>query len=74
MLRKLDKKIVSQLCLVSDHIWLLMIILLATVLRLFHLGKQSLWLDESLGLVFASLPLKTSIEAILTDGGQPPLD
>jgi len=50
-----------------------MVILLSTALRLFRLGKQSLWLDEALSLLFASLPFKTSIGAILLDGVHPPL-
>lgn len=53
--------------------WLIPVTLLGAVLRLFRLGTQSLWLDESLSVVFASLPLRTSIEAILTDGVHPPL-
>lgn len=73
MLHKLGKRIAFQLHLVSDHTWLLMIILLATALRLFHLGKQSLWLDESLSLAFSSVSLKASVEAILADGVHPPL-
>lgn len=40
--------------------WLIPITLLGAALRLFRLGAQSLWLDESLSLVFASVPLKTS--------------
>jgi len=53
--------------------WLIPIVLLGAALRLFRLGAQSLWLDESLSLVFASVPLETSIEAILADGVHPPL-
>jgi mannosyltransferase len=71
---KLDsKKIASQLCLVSDHIWLLMIILLATALRLCHLGRQSLWLDEAMSSVRAVVPLKISLENILATGNHVPL-
>jgi mannosyltransferase len=53
--------------------WLIPITLLGAALRLFHLGSQSLWLDESLSLVFASVSLKDSMEAILADGVHPPL-
>lgn len=73
MLGKLDKKMVSQLCLVSDHTWLLMIILLATALRLFHLGKQSLWIDEAWSFAVSIVPLKISIENILATGNHVPL-
>ena len=62
MLRKLDREIASQLCFISDHIWLLMMILLAMALRLFHLGRQSLWLDEAMSSVRAVVPLKISLE------------
>lgn len=73
MLHKLDRKIVSQLYLASDHIWLLIIVLLATALRLFHLGQQSLWLDESVSFVRAIAPLQASIENILAIGIHVPL-
>jgi len=53
--------------------WLVPITLVGAALRLFRLGAQSLWLDESLSVVFASVPLKTSMEAIVTDGVHPPL-
>ena len=73
MLHKLDRKIASQLCLVSDHTWLLMMILLATALRLLHLGKQSLWIDEAWSFAVAVVPLKISLENILATGNHAPL-
>ena len=73
MLRKLDRKIAAQLCFVSDRTWLLMIILLATVLRLFHLGRQSLWLDEAWSFTIAAVPLKVGLENMLTTGVYVPL-
>jgi len=50
-----------------------MMILLATAMRLFHLGKQSLWLDEALSFAIAVVPLKISLENILTTGVNVPL-
>jgi len=73
MLHKLDKKIASQLCLVSDRTWLLIMILLATALRLLHLGKQSLWIDEAMSFARAVVPLKIGLENILATGNHVPL-
>jgi len=67
------KGLLSKLSSMSTVDWLIPITLLGATFRLFHLGAQSLWLDESLSLVFASVPLKTSMEAILADGIHPPL-
>jgi mannosyltransferase len=73
MLRDLDRKIASQLCLVSDHTWLLIIILLAMALRLFYLGKQSLWLDEAWSFAIVAAPLKIGFENMLATGVYVPL-
>jgi mannosyltransferase len=53
--------------------WLIAITLLGAALRLFRLGYQGLWYDEAFAWAVASVDLKTSIEAILSDGNQPPL-
>ncbi len=74
MVRKLDEKMVSPLDFGSDHIRLLVIILLATALRLFHLGKQSLWLDEAWSYTYALVPLRASLETLLVSGDPPSPD
>lgn len=58
---------------VSESSWLVLIILLAAAVRLYRLGCQSLWYDEAFAWAVASADLRTSIEAILSDGNQPPL-
>jgi len=58
---------------IPENSWLVLIILLATTVRLYRLGYQSLWYDEAFAWAVASVDLKTSIEAILSDGNQPPL-
>jgi mannosyltransferase len=55
---------------VSSPIWLMLIILLGSAVRLYRLGQQSLWFDESLSMALASAPLKISIEATLAEGLQ----
>lgn len=58
---------------------LLLILLLAFVLRTFHLGENAIWWDESLSLYRAALDLPTlfantiQIQNILTTDLQPPL-
>jgi 4-amino-4-deoxy-L-arabinose transferase-like glycosyltransferase len=54
----------------SSRIWLILIILLGSAVRLYRLGYQSLWFDESLSMALASAPLKISIEATLAEGLQ----
>jgi mannosyltransferase len=58
---------------VSSSIWLVLIILLATTVRLYRLGYQSLWYDEAFSWAVGGAPLKIALAAILTDGGNPPL-
>jgi len=67
------KDLLGKLSSIPTVGWLIPITLLGAALRLFRLGTQSLWLDESLSLVFASVPFKISIAAILDDGVHPPL-
>jgi 4-amino-4-deoxy-L-arabinose transferase-like glycosyltransferase len=67
------KDLLDKLSSIPTVGWLITITLVGAALRLFRLGAQSLWLDESLSLVFASVSLKDSIEAILADGVHPPL-
>ena len=45
----------------SSRIWLILIILLGSAVRLYRLDYQSLWFDESLSMALASSPLKISI-------------
>ena len=54
----------------SSRIWLILIILLGSAVRLYRLDYQSLWFDESLSMALASAPLKLSIEATLAEGLQ----
>ncbi|HID61218.1 MAG TPA: hypothetical protein EYP49_00505 [Anaerolineae bacterium] len=58
---------------ISSPIWLILIILLGSAVRLLYLGQQSLWYDEAFAWAVASAELRTSIEAILSDGSHPPL-
>jgi mannosyltransferase len=67
------RKFLGHLTPVSDTHWLILITLLATGLRLFHLGQQSFWLDESVSFVRAIVPLQASIENILAIGIHVPL-
>jgi mannosyltransferase len=56
-----------------DLYGLILATLLAMSLRLFHLGQQSFWLDESVSFVRAIVPLQASIENILAIGIHVPL-
>jgi len=67
------RKFLGHLTPVSDTHWLILITLLAMGLRLFHLGKQSFWLDEGVSFVRAIVPLQASIENILAIGIHVPL-
>lgn len=67
------RRFLGHLTPVSDTHWLILITLLATGLRLFHLGQQSFWLDESVSFVRAIVPLQASIENILAIGIHVPL-
>jgi mannosyltransferase len=67
------RKFLGHLTSVSDTRWLILITLLAMGLRLFHLGQQSFWLDESVSFVRAIVPLQASIENILAIGIHVPL-
>ena len=46
------------------------LIVLAFVLRLYHLDTQSLWFDESLSALFASQPLDIAVQSMLQEGLQ----
>jgi uncharacterized membrane protein len=46
------------------------IALLGFTLRIIYLDRQSVWFDESLSALFATLPIRDSIEAMLTEGLQ----
>lgn len=54
----------------QQKISLLGITLLALVLRLYQLGQESLWFDESLSAFFASLPFNEMIQSMLEEGLQ----
>jgi mannosyltransferase len=49
------------------------ILLLATLVRLWGLGAQSLWLDEAFSHLFATLPPDTAWQAVIADAVHPPL-
>jgi mannosyltransferase len=55
----------KRLCAVPPRIWLILIIILATVLRLFHLGYQSLWFDEARSFTRASMSLPETLRQTL---------
>jgi mannosyltransferase len=55
----------KRLYVVSPNIWLIFIILLATALRLFHLGHQSLWFDEARSFTRASMSLPETLRQTL---------
>jgi mannosyltransferase len=67
------RKFLGYLAPVSDTHWLILITLLAMGLRLFRLGQQSFWLDESVSFVRAIVPLQASVENILAIGVHVPL-
>jgi mannosyltransferase len=67
------RRFLGHLSPVSDAHWLILITLVAMGLRLFHLGQQSFWLDESVSFVRAIVPLQASIENILAIGIHVPL-
>src|SRR5215469_17023605 len=43
--------------LATNWVWLSVILAVGLVLRLIHLGRESLWLDETMSWRFAQLPL-----------------
>ena len=54
--------------------WILFaILLLAFVLRVFHLGKESLWLDECHTAIRARLPFDLMMRHLTSLGTNPPL-
>lgn len=55
------------------HGSLIAILAVGLLLRLWGLGDQSLWFDETYSVLIASLPWKTALEALLIDGVHPPL-
>jgi mannosyltransferase len=67
------RKSLGHLTPVSDTHWLILATLLTMGLRLFHLGQQSFWLDESVSFVRAIVPLQASLENILAIGIHVPL-
>jgi mannosyltransferase len=62
----------KRLRVVPHHLCLVLIILLATALRLFRLCHQSLWFDEAFSWAVSSVSLKLSLQALLADGGNLP--
>jgi len=51
----------------------IVVLWLATLLRLWGLGAQSLWLDEAFSHLFARLPLDVAWQAMTVDAVHPPL-
>ena len=51
---------------VPPRVWLISIILLATAVRLFRLGHQSLWFDEARSFTRASMSLPETLRQTLT--------
>ncbi len=49
------------------------LLLLATLTRMWGLGRPSLWLDEAFSHLFAVLPLQMAWQAIIVDAVHPPL-
>ncbi len=49
------------------------LLLLAALVRLWGLGRQSLWLDEAFSHWFATLPFRVSWQAMIVDAVHPPL-
>ena len=59
----------AQLFILTDRRYLILpIVVLAFATRLYRLGEQSLWFDESLSALFASQPFALSIQAMLEEG------
>ena len=51
-----------------QKIYLLSLTVLALLLRLYQLGAESLWIDESLSAFFATLPFDVMIQSMLEEG------
>lgn len=56
----------KRLCGIPPRVWLTLIILLATFLRLFRLGYQSLWFDEAISFTRANMSLPETLHQTLT--------
>jgi 4-amino-4-deoxy-L-arabinose transferase-like glycosyltransferase len=53
---------------IQQQRWLLGLVALAFGLRLYQLGEQSVWFDESISALFAVQPLSTAIRSMLEEG------
>jgi mannosyltransferase len=59
----------TQLSILADRRWLILpMVALAFAARLYRLGEQSLWFDESLSALFASQSFAPGIRAMLEEG------
>jgi mannosyltransferase len=58
---------------VPDLIWMTVILWLGFIVRVVNLGDQSLWLDEALNWLIATLPLGKGLQAALEVFTHPPL-
>ena len=54
----------------AQNAFILAIVIVGVLIRFFQLGRESLWFDESLSVLFASLPLPISIHTMLQEGLQ----
>jgi len=53
-----------------QNTFILAILVVGVVIRFFQLGRESLWFDESLSVLFASQPLPISMRSMLQEGLQ----
>jgi mannosyltransferase len=52
---------------------LILIIGFAVVIRIYHLGAESVWLDEAYSIKFAHLPVAAIVDAVTREDVHPPL-
>jgi mannosyltransferase len=53
-----------------QNAFILGILIVGALIRFFQLGRESLWFDESLSVLFATQPLPISIQSMLQEGLQ----
>jgi uncharacterized membrane protein len=58
---------------IENNALMLSILLLAFLLRIFHLDAQSLWWDEAVSVVWGSMDLPSMVENLIDDRVHPPL-
>ncbi|MBN1435869.1 MAG: glycosyltransferase family 39 protein [Sedimentisphaerales bacterium] len=57
----------------NNRILLILIIIAAALLRLYHLGTDSLWLDEGYSENMAQMPLVDMVKLVIDEDNHPPL-